>query len=119
MLNSIQKLSLAAILVVITGSGALCQSPVADLTGPPVSEGTPLPLVGAVLNRVTLRKDVDVQIGNGNATTYQLATKAVFVSASGEVLHPAAISALPRNTRVALHFMEDGDKVVVDRVFVR
>lgn len=91
------------------------------VTSPPVIDNTPIPSISGTLASVIPTDSIEgeyitLQVAPHEYMVYQLAKVVVVVAANGQVIAPAA--ATPGGA-VTLHFLRDGNELIVDRIFLQ
>lgn len=90
-------------------------------TPPPIAESTPIPLLSGILTAVSpgdsvTGNTVDLKIAPTVHLTYRLANVLVVVAPDGRVVAPSTVAL---GDTVTVHFMQDGDEFVIDRIFLQ
>ena len=77
-----------------------------------VEGGTPVPFRNATV--VAFKADKSIELAmDGRTVHYRLASSPVFIGAAGVVIEASAIK---RGVHVRVHFMQENDEMLVDRV---
>jgi hypothetical protein len=84
----------------------------------PVADGTPIPLSRAVLTGLVSDGTIEIQETGKEPARFTLATSAIFIAANGKMFDPFSVT-LERGRKVLVHFMPDGNKMIIDRVFLQ
>jgi hypothetical protein len=77
--------------------------------------GTPVPFMDATLLAVNANKSIELTI-NGRKAHFRLSSSPVFIGPDGIVTEAAAIK---RGGIVQVHFMQENNETLIDRVIVR
>lgn len=85
-------------------------------TPAPVVFAIPLPPMSGTLKAIIPRDSVELEVAPNVRKTFRLAKKLVVVAAGGKAVNP---STLQSGAKVSLHFMPDGNEIIVDRIFVQ
>lgn len=91
------------------------QSPPPSTSGLPVAHGSPVPLTHAVIKALFASNAVDLQFTSVGLQHYRLARNPTFIGPGGKALTVADLKA---GMNVSVHFMQDGNEYLVDRIFV-
>ena len=83
----------------------------------PVADGTPIPLTRAIVVRYDNDGTIELQETGKKAQRVKLAVQPVFFGRDGEMLDPAKANIKP-GTKVLVHYMPDGDDMIIDRLIL-
>jgi hypothetical protein len=84
----------------------------------PVADGTPIPLKRAVITGFIGNGSIEIQETGKAPERFTLATQPVFIAADGKMFEPSSLT-LRNGTRVLVHFMPDGGRMIIDRVILQ
>jgi hypothetical protein len=74
--------------------------------------GTPIPFRAATVVAFKANKSIELTM-DGRTTHFRLSSNPVFIGADGILTDPPAIN---RGVKVRVHFMQENDETLVDRV---
>ena len=107
---------LFVLIMLVCFSHALAQSPPPADSSLPVIGGTPLPLTSATVSAIVPDKMLAIQTGAGSPVQYRIAKQPVYAGLAGGAVDPSTIKP---GMKVLVHFMEDGNETIIDRIFVQ
>jgi hypothetical protein len=110
-----KAISLAAFMWVLVQMPVLAQWRTAA-TPPPIAVGTPIPMMSATLKALNPRQNVDLEIAPKLRKTFRLARALVVVGTDGKLVKPSAVNP---GGKVTVHFMQDGNEIIIDRIFLQ
>jgi hypothetical protein len=90
-------------------------------TPPPIAESSPIPLLSGIVRMISPGDSVtgdtlDLKIAPTVQLAYRLAKVLVVVAPDGRVV---PLSTVADGNAVTIHFMQDGDELVIDRIFLQ
>lgn len=103
--------------VVVLGGTAQAQNSASSKPSLPVADGTPIPLTRAVVGRYDHDGTIELQETGKNAQRVKLAVQPLFFARDGKMLDPKNVTLKP-GVKVLVHYMPDGDLMIVDRIIL-
>ena len=82
----------------------------------PIVVSTPIPSMSGILRTIVLRDSIDLEIAPTVHRTFHLAKVLVVVGPNGRVVEPSTVQP---GGPVIVHFMHDGNDIMVDRIFLQ
>lgn len=107
---------LCALALLCVNQPVRAQSTSGATSGLPVANGTPLPLTLATVIAFDPDKTIQLQIGAGDPVQYSISKCPVYVGVDGSVVDSSVIKI---GATILVHFMTDGDAIIIDRMFAQ
>jgi hypothetical protein len=85
-------------------------------TPPPIAASTPIPMMSGTLKALNLRQAIDFEVAPKVRKTFRLAKVLVVVGPDGKMVQP---SNLVPGRKITVHFMQDGNELIIDRIFLQ
>lgn len=111
------KLIKTIMAIALLGSTAWAQDGTSNKPSLPVADGAPIPLTRAVVVRYDNDGTIELQETGKKAQRVTLAVQPIFFGRDGRLIDPAKGDVKP-GAKVLVHYMPDGDEMIIDRLIL-